>query len=229
QRDTHPGLGNFPSSQWRPGDRFVESIRLYVPETAYVPATATLSVGLYAPDAYRLAIMDAEGTMLGDALELGTVTIAPLSRLAEVSGNYPNLLDQNFNGEIRLAGYEYNRRTVRAGGSLTVTLYWEALRDVTTDYIVQVHLCDELCQPWNVRETAEGRPRGGQLPTSTWTDGQVVQDSHVLSIAKDLPSGSYLIHVALIDAMTKEPQNIIAEDGHWIDNRLLLARVRIEP
>ena len=46
QRDTHPGLGNFPSSQWRPGDRFVERLSLYVPETAYVPADAELRVGL---------------------------------------------------------------------------------------------------------------------------------------------------------------------------------------
>jgi 4-amino-4-deoxy-L-arabinose transferase-like glycosyltransferase len=35
QRDTHPGLGNFPSSAWEPGDRFVETVRLYLPETAY--------------------------------------------------------------------------------------------------------------------------------------------------------------------------------------------------
>jgi hypothetical protein len=33
----------------------------------------------------------------------------------------------------------------------------------------------------------------------------------------------------LVDSMTKEPQNIVAEDGHWIDNHLLLARVQIRP
>ena len=217
QRDTHPGLGNFPSSQWRPGDHFVESIRLVLPETAYTPATARLSVGLYAPDSYRLAITDAGGAALGDALDLGTVTIAPLSGPDEAGSNYPNLLDQNFNNEVRLVGYEYDRRTVLAGESLTVTLYWEALPAVAAGHIVEVHLCDESCQPWNVRATTVGPLPGRRSST------------HVLPIHEDLSPGSYLIHVALLDAMTKEPQNIIAEDGHWIDNRLLLARVRIEP
>ena len=229
QRDTHPGLGNFPSSQWQPGDRFVESIRLVLPETAYTPATATLSVGLYAPDAYRLAITGAGGDSLGDALELGTVNIAPLPGPNEVSSGYPNRLDQNFNNEVRLVGYEYDRRTVPVGESLAVTLYWEALPAVATNYIVEVHLCDELCQPWNVRGTAASLLPGSQSPPSGWKSGQIVRDSHVLPIHEDLSPGSYFIHVALLDAMTKEPHNIIAEDGHWIDNRLLLSRVRIEP
>ena len=58
QRDTHPGLGNFPSSQWQPGDRFVDSIRLHASETMYTPGTAVLSIGLYAPgeNSYRLGI-----------------------------------------------------------------------------------------------------------------------------------------------------------------------------
>jgi hypothetical protein len=74
QRDTHPGLGNFPSSQWQPGDRFVESIRLHASETLYTPGTAELSIGLYASgeNSYRLGIADAAGTFVGDALPLGS-------------------------------------------------------------------------------------------------------------------------------------------------------------
>jgi hypothetical protein len=44
----------------------------------------------------------------------------------------------------------------------------------------------------------------------------------------DLPPGSYGIHVTLIDAVTKAPQNIIAEDGHYIDDHLLLSRIRVQ-
>ena len=91
QRDTHPGLGNFPSSQWQPGDRFVEEIRLYLPETTYTPADALLSVGLYAPGAYRLAVTNETGQSLGDAFEL-----API-KLMHAGGQYPNPQDQNFN------------------------------------------------------------------------------------------------------------------------------------
>jgi hypothetical protein len=226
QRDTHPGLGNFPSRQWQPGDRFIESIRLYVPETAYTPATATLSVGLYAPGAYRLGITGPDGRGLGDALTLGTVAIEPWSGPYLAAADYPNPLDQNFNNEVRLVGYEYDQREVQAGEQFTVTLFWQAGRQVVTDYIVQVHLLDEM---GSVRATADSRLQQEHSPTNIWQPGQVIPDRHVVPVDASLPSGSYRIHVALLDSVTKEPQNIVAEDGHWIDNHLLLARIRVWP
>ena len=95
QRDTHPGLGNFPSSQWRPGDRFVERLSLYVPETAYVPADAELRVGLYAPDGYRLGVTDLSiGEGLGDSFALGPVTLQPVNPGAPLpnAGEYLSLI-----------------------------------------------------------------------------------------------------------------------------------------
>ena len=220
QRDTHPGLGNFPSDQWQPGDRFTESIRLYLPETAYAPAAANLSVGLYAPEGYRLGITGADGADLGDALTLGALTIEP------VEGQYPNSLDQNFNNEIRLVGYDYDRRELQPGDELAATFYWEALPGLENDYLVQLRLLDEN---GGVRAEVNGRPQSGQSPTTNWSPGQIIEDAHAFPIPPDIPPGAYRIHVALLDSMTKEPQNIVAEDGHWIDNRLLLARVVVRP
>ncbi|MCA9977052.1 MAG: hypothetical protein KC413_14925, partial [Anaerolineales bacterium] len=216
QRDTHPGLGNFPSSLWEVGDRFVESVRLYVPETAYTPDTATLRVGFYAPDAgYRLGISGPDGTGWGDALALGTVQIEPLP-----GSTYPNAQNQNFNDEVRLLGYAYSQRDVTRGEPLTVTLYWEALQDVTTNYQVEVHLREEPGESWNTFARAKVQP------TTPWRKGQLFTTEHVLETA--VPPNTYLIHVALIDSSTNVPQNIVAEDGHWLDNHLLLARVRIQ-
>ncbi|RMH01433.1 MAG: hypothetical protein D6706_01705 [Chloroflexi bacterium] len=223
QRDTHPGLGNFPSQEWNPGDRFIDSIRVFIPETAYTPTTVSVQVGLYAasPEAYRLAITAADGTFLGDALSLGQVTILPAQ-----TTDIPNPLDQNFNNDVRLIGYAYSARTLHAGEKLDVTLYWRAETAVLPNYLVQVWLVDDKGQAW---ATADSQPQNGQSPMSTWQAGQVVADSHKLTIGDNIPPGSYHIHVALIDPMTKEPQNIVAEDGHWIDNRLLLSRVQIRP
>ena len=206
QRDTHPGLGSFPSGQWRAGDRFIESIRFYLPETAYTPASADLSVGFYAPEGYRLGITDASGASLGDSFTLGKLAIEP------ATSQFPNPLDQNFNDELRLVGYDYNQRQLQAGDDLAVTLYWEALPALHTDYRVQLRLLDEAGNVWG---QADGRPQSGQ--------------PHLLPLAPDLPSGVYQVRVALIDTMTKEPQNIIGEDGHWINNHLLLAKVRVRP
>ena len=163
QRDTHPGLGSFPSSQWQIGDRFVDTVRLHIPQTAYTPVQATLSIGFYAPvEGYRLGIEALDGTDLGDALELGTVTISPApSTLAP----HPNPLEQNFANEILLTNYEYSRRAIRAGEPLTVVFYWQALQNDLPDYEVQLRLLDESGQ---TIKTVGGRPLDGQSPTTTW-------------------------------------------------------------
>jgi hypothetical protein len=219
QRDTHPGLGNFPSSQWQPGDHFVDSIQLYLPETAYTHTTAELSIGLYAPGSYRLGITQADGTFLGDALPLATMTIEPSS------ADYPNPLDQNFNNEARLVGYEYSARQLSPGDNLDVTLYWEALPGLETDYIIRVRLLDENNE---VVHKAYTFVKNGQYDDADWQSGEALRDVHTFSLDPNIPPGSYHIYVALIDSMTKEPQNIVTDDGHWINNHLLLAKVIVK-
>jgi hypothetical protein len=124
QRDTHPALGKFPTSQWRAGDRFVDTVYLWLPDTAY-PDEATVSVGLYAPDGYRLGVADEAGQAVGDTAVLQNITILPRP------GDPPNppTLDRSFGNQLRLVGYEYegDRRTAVAGETLPLTLYWELL------------------------------------------------------------------------------------------------------
>ncbi|MCA9971186.1 MAG: glycosyltransferase family 39 protein [Anaerolineales bacterium] len=218
QRDTHPGLGHFPSSQWQPGDRFVERIRLFVPETAYTPAAATLRIGLYAPqEGYRLGITAPDGSGLGDALTLGMIQIETPPDAAQ-----PNPLRQNFGGDVALVGYAYSQRTLTAGAPLTVTLHWAGLAAQPADYLIEVHLRQPPGDPWQTVARADVRP---QPPTDSWQPAQPIVTTHVLETA--VPPGDYLIHVALIDRRSGAAQNIVADDGHWIDNHLLLGRVRI--
>jgi len=222
QRDTHPGTGNFPTRQWQPGDRFVDTVRIYVPETAYTPVTATLSVGLYATS-YRLGISGPDGEGLGDSLELATLNLRPHTALYPDAGRYPNPLDQNFEDDVRLIGYEYDRRVMVPGDKLDVTLYWEALSSDLPEYVAQVRL---LAEAGRIVGTANARL---QAPTASWTDGDVVVDRQSLPLGADLPPATYSVEVTLLNAATGERQNIIAEDGHWIDDHLLLAPMRIRP
>jgi hypothetical protein len=218
QRDTHPGLGSFPSSQWRPGDRFVDKIRVQIPETAYAPVTAGLSVGLYDPEAYRLAVFDEDDQLLGDAVELATV------ELLAPEGKFPNPQDQNFNDELRLVGYEFDKREATEGQSIQVDLYWEALQSLDADYLVQVRLVGEDGKIW---ATDDGRPAGENSPTNTWNEGDVIKDTHFLRVEPGTPEGRYPVVVSLIDADIGWQPSIVAEDGHLIDTHLKLAQIRV--
>ena len=220
QRDTHPGLGNAPARYWQTGERFVESVRVWLPETAYSPALANVSVGFYAPGSYRLGIVGEDGAGLGDALQLGQIQIEPWET-PDLGQQFANPLDQNFNNEIRLIGYDYGSRFIQPGQPLELSLVWQALQDNPTDYLVRVRLLDEAGR---VITAVEEQPNPSA--TSQWQAGEIIQDSHTITPPFDLPLGNYRIHVALIDSESKAPQNIVAEDGHWINNHLLLSLVQ---
>ncbi len=218
QRDTHPGLGNFPASQWRPGDRFVERLQLYVPETAYVPAEAELRVGYYAPtDGYRLGITDGTtGDGLGDSFPLGDVALTPAVALEE----RPNPGAYNFEERVRLTGYAYDMRRPAPGDRLTVTLYWEMLQPPGRG---QQTVRLQLVAP-------DGRVMGEQLAalSSMEQGGPVVQ---MIDVPVDPALAGQTLGVRLVVESEElgRPLNRIWPDGRWIDDKLLLAPVVVEP
>lgn len=214
QRDTHPGLGNFPSSQWRPGDRFVERMKMYLPETAYAPSAGELTIGLYAPEGYRLGVTDnATGEGLGDAYPIGRVTIN--SQAAPNGEELPNAGDYNFEDRIRLLGYDYDRRVLGVGEPIGLTLYWEGLRPSPGDYNVELTVLD-----------ASGNVVFSQtdpLNSADWQPGEVIVGSYTLPAGT--ATGDLRVRLVLLDAATNRRVNRVGDDGRWIDDELFLSAV----
>ena len=61
------------------------------------------------------------------------------------------------------------------------------------------------------------------------TAGEVVVDSHELPLSSSLPPGTYYVQVSLKNTDTRQRQNIVAEDGHWLDDQLRLAGFKVVP
>ena len=125
---------------------------------------------------------------------------------------------------IRFHGYDVAPEgPVRAGGTLTFDLYWEATGKITRDYTVFVHLLG----PFNPRTGGpvwaqhDGQPLGGQYPTSHWLVGTVIKDRHVVALPPDMPPGEYQVEVGMYLLSTGERLPVIQPDGMG-DNRILL-------
>ena len=227
QRDTHPGLGRFPASQWEVGDRFEETITIEIPEVAYTPAETMLSAGFYAPqEGYRLGVYAPDGTLLGDALELGGVSVVPASGTGSGQIEIPNAQRHNFADELLLLGYEYDRRQLTPGQPLGVTLYWQALAGEIPDYEVQLRLLDE--SGW-IMETLQERPLAGNSSTADWTAGEIMVDRHELPINSAITPGVYRVQVALQQVEDNKRPMIVDVDGRWLYDKLPLAELRIAP
>jgi hypothetical protein len=215
QRDTHPGLGRYPSTAWEPGVVFFDTYRVHVPKTAYAPDAGYVQVGLYAvapPQNPRLITPDGR-----DAVRLEAIEILPLA------GEFPNPLEANFGEKTTLMGYALDRRVARPGETVRLTLYWQALAPFERNYSVFVHVLGEDDQRW---AWSSSYPVQGQAPTRSWQPGQVIEDAYELTIGETTPPGFYDIEVGM-SAKDVGRLPVVAQDGHQLDSRVLLCKVRV--
>jgi len=219
QRDTFPGLGNFPTSQWKPGDTFADTYRVDIGETVYTPDEAVVHVGLYRPDGPRLTAFNVDGQPLGDGVNLVPVKLVPRA------GEYPNSVRVNFGDKLALLGYDMDARAVRPGGTINVTLYWQALAPMKLDYSVFMHLTSTGGE---IPVKNDSLPYTSPKRTRRWTTGQVMKEVRTLAIPDYVLPGLYDIDLGIFSVDTGDRLPVVAPDGHYISEQMTLVQVRIE-
>ncbi len=85
--------------------------------------------------------------------------------------------------------------SVRAGDSVRLTLYWQALSRTSRNLTVFAHALDGS---GILRGQKDSLPRGGTLPTDRWLPTEIVTDARELVIQKDAPAGEYQLEVGCI-------------------------------
>ena len=102
--------------------------------------------------------------------------------------------DVTFGKVIRLAGYDLAESGITPGGTVTVTLAWQALAEMETSYRVFVHVLNASGQ---VLAQSDGEPAAWTRPTTGWAVGEVVVDERVIALPGDVAPGDYEIRVGL--------------------------------
>jgi hypothetical protein len=101
--------------------------------------------------------------------------------------------------QIELLGYKADKsQSHRAGESVPVTLFWQALwgegEPTPGNYQVNLRLVSELGRVW---WSTSAHPVSGMYPTGAWRPGEVIADWHKVYLADDLPPGNYRLEVGL--------------------------------
>jgi hypothetical protein len=89
-------------------------------------------------------------------------------------------LDVTFGDQIRLLGADVDSTGVQPGGSLNITLYWQAVAPMDKDYSTFVHLLDENEIVVAQRDMFPGQ---GLWPTSQMKTNEVIASRYTLNIA----------------------------------------------
>ncbi len=192
QRDVYPGGGLLATSDLESGESWNNLIAVPIAETIYAPQTLDVWLGFYDLATFeRMVPLGADADPLTDRLWLGRVTLEP------PAGPFPNPVNANFDGRLVLRGYTIEPRALRPGETTTVTLHWEALEQLDTDYVISVQIIDP--DPARLVKAAQ-LDAPPDPPTSAWLPGTPVTDTRALTIAADAPPGRYRLLVRVYPA-----------------------------
>ncbi|RME36171.1 MAG: hypothetical protein D6793_06215, partial [Thermoflexia bacterium] len=105
------------------------------------------------------------------------------------------------------------------GEAITLTLYWQAERDIGEDYRVFVHLLDP---EGNLLAQHDGPPRWERYPTRVWRKGDIVPDEHTLIVPPGAGKEPLYLAVGMYVPETMERLPVVGPEGPLPERRALL-------
>jgi len=136
----------------------------------------------------------------------------------------PQGMRADLGGVITLIGYELDKTHVEPGDNLKLILFWQGQQKIDRDYTVFTHLLDAHDRIWGQKDS---QPLDGTYPTTRWQVGEVVEDVYEIPVRPQALAGTYQLEVGMYFLATMERLNIMDEEGHVLDNRILLTQVQV--
>jgi hypothetical protein len=202
QQEGYPLWDGFMTSTWQEGVVIRDDRQIEV-----LPGTP--------PGAYQVTVnwlepysgLSLQPTGGGDLL-LGPFDIPPRPLPPIESLGIEHSMTAALDGQVRFLGYNLEG-DFRPGGSLHLTLFWQALAEMDEDYTVFTHLIDGEGDIWGQKDN---QPVDGFYPTGGWTVDEIVRDQYDLTISPETPPGPYRIAVGMYRAETDERLSV-EQDG----------------
>ncbi len=165
---------------WPDGGQFFSVLRWRVPSTVS-PGSWPVTLILHTPEGQGLYTFSADVMASTRVFTVPDVT-------------FP--VDTVFGDRVRLVGLDVSPMTVRPGEAVTITLTWQALREMERSYTGFVHI---LGPDGRVLAQEDHVP---SRPTDTWIAGEVVQDVYTLTVpAEAIQGGQLVLAIGLYDAL----------------------------
>jgi hypothetical protein len=178
----------WPASEWQKESLLRDPYALPLPP-ALLPGQYQLIIALLGEDGQRLAVENA------DQIVLAEITTVDRPHVFEAPA--PQFqFEAMFGGQARLVGLNLPETTVKAGETLPLTLYWQALAPFDRSWKVFVHLTDQAGQIIGQQDQVPG---GGEFPTSGWVPNEYLVDRYQLPVPAETQPGSYQLEIGLYD------------------------------
>jgi len=145
-------------------------------------------------------------------------------RSTPVAMRYP--VNARLGDGVQLMGYDVSPERTRPGGSVELTLYWQGLQAMKTDYTVFTHALEESGL---VRAQQDHPPLNGERLTHQWEVGEIIRDRYTLTMDQAGPPGTYQIEVGMYDSQSGERLPAYDQAGNALpDRRVLLNPLKVK-
>ncbi|MFQ6014801.1 MAG: glycosyltransferase family 39 protein [Anaerolineae bacterium] len=162
---------------------------------------------------------------VGDKLTLGSVLVQGRPHSFTVPAGIEHPMEARLGETVQFLGYDLDVDSIQAGGTLRLTLYWRALREMDVSYKVFTHLIDGQDGIWGQKDSVPG---GGTRPTTGWVEGEVLVDTYDIVAKPETRPGHYQLAIGMYEERTGQRLPIFDADGQLLGDRLLLAEIWVE-
>jgi hypothetical protein len=179
---------------------------------------------------YLIGAIGGGMALLSASLPFGLVAPAyarPLQLTPAQLASIPQPANVTFGQDLVLRGYDAPATTVQPGGSISITLYWQALSTPGKDYSVFVHLLDE--NELEVQDKGPAYPGRGNLPATTISPGQSWAETWVVPVHATAYAPARLRwEIGLYDAGSGQRLEAVDGNGQSLDDHIRFGQVALE-
>ncbi len=152
---------------------------------------------------------------------------------AVASSHAEHLLDASFGGAVTLNGFDVwpsapasssVELNAKAGQTVALRLYWQALGPIGTDYKVFVHIADGRGLTIGQHDHM---PADWTRPTSALLPGEIVLDKLDITIALSAPPGEYEVKLGMYDPGSGKRLPVGVLPGRPASDHETIARVNV--
>ncbi len=218
-RETPLSAAEYPTSRWTPGDPVAGRLIMQLPAELKSGSHQVQISLIEQRDGSVVPVKHWYGER--DWLTLGSVQIDVWPMVTRMPEDVDHTMGDNTLAEkVHLRGYDLERED----SALNLSLYWQADDSLDENYHVFVHVGEAEEPPL---AEAGGLPVDWTRPTTSWRAGEVIADTHVVSLS-DVPPGTYDLLIGFFDPETgQRPQTTV--DGKVVPGGyVLLEEVRVE-
>jgi hypothetical protein len=205
EKHGRPVDGTYPTTQWEEGEVLRDWHDLSFP--------ADMPQG-----EYDLVIQVFEGQNPVGQASLGQIEVRGRKREFDVP-EIQHAQQARLGETVMFLGYDLASTDVRPGEAMQLTLYWQALQEMSVSYTVFTHLLDAEERLWGQIDSI---PQKGEAPTTSWIQGEVITDEYEIVVDPQAPPGEYLIEIGMYIASTGQRLPVVDARGQPIDDRTLL-------